>query len=159
MSTFGWLHLQKTVVKKEVKKQISAGIDKNDLLLLTFSKREARTRLRWEHSSEFEYKDQMYDVVETWTLGDTVYYWCWLDHKETKLNKQLKELADRASGKSKKIREKNERFIPFVKSLYFAGFFRWNGSAPECLREQVSYFSDSYSSITIRPPTPPPQLM
>ncbi len=158
VATFTWLHYQKTIVKKEVKRQIIAGIDKDDLVLLKFSKKEAQIKLRWEHSKEFEYNQQMYDVVETGTLGDTVYYWCWLDQKETKLNRQLEELSAQALGKDNKIREKNERLISFFNSLYFAASFNWNGSTPELFYRQFCLFSDLYSSITIPPPAPPPQL-
>lgn len=110
IASFTWLYYQKAIIKREVKRQIIAGIDEDDLVLLKFSKEEAKTKLRWEHSKEFEYNRQMYDVVKTMTLGGMVYYWCWLDHEETKLNRRF------------------------------------------CL------FPNLYASITIPPPTPPPQF-
>jgi uncharacterized protein (DUF952 family) len=158
VATFTWLHYQKTVVKKEVNRQIIAGIDNDDLILLKFSKEEAQTKLRWEHSKEFEYNQHMYDVVETVTLGDTVYYWCWPDQKETKLNRQLEKLSAQALGKDHKIREKYERLISFFNSLYYTAFFNWNVSIPKLFCRQLCLFFDLYSSIRIPPPTPPPQL-
>ncbi len=158
VATFTWLHYQKTIVKKEVNRQIIAGIDKDDLVLLKFSKEDAQTKLRWEHSKEFEYNHQMYDVVETMTLGDTIYYWCWWDREESKLNRQLEELAAQALVKDSKIREKLERLISCFKSLYCTFSFNWNVSVPELLYKQFCLFSYLYSSIIIQPPTPPPQL-
>ena len=87
------LNHDRSIAKKEIEDHIAAGISKSDLVLLIFSTEETRTLLRWEHSREFEYKRQMYDIVETKSLGDTVYYWCRWDQKETKLNEQLRELA------------------------------------------------------------------
>jgi hypothetical protein len=158
VATLTWLYYQKTIVKKEVNRQILAGIDEEDLVLLKFSKSEVRTKLRWEHPKEFEYNRRMYDVVETMTLGDTVYYWCWFDHKETELNRRLEELAAQAMGKKNKIRKKAERFFSFFKSLYCNISFSWNGAIPELLSRQFCLFSEFYASVAIQPPTPPPQL-
>jgi hypothetical protein len=157
VATFTWLYCQKTIVKREVNRQIIGGLDKDDLILLKFSKEESQTKLRWEHSREFEYNRQMYDVVKTMTLGDTVYYWCWLDHKETNLNRRLDELTAQTLGIGHKFREKQELFVSFFKSLYCPVSINWNLSIPESLYNQISLFLDVYTSITIQPLTPPPQ--
>jgi hypothetical protein len=99
----------------------------------------------------------MYDVVKTMTLGDTVYYWCWLDHKETNLNRRLDELTAQTLGIGHKFREKQELFVSFFKSLYCPVSINWNLSIPESLYNQISLFLDVYTSITIQPLTPPPQ--
>lgn len=156
--TFTCLDFQKTIAKREVNKRIIEGIDKDELVLLKFSKEETQTKLRWEHSREFEYKNKMYDIVEAKTVGDTVYYWCLLDCKETTLNRRLEELTAQELRKGHKIREKYEPFISFFKSLFCTVSFNWNGSKTESLYKQLCLFLDLYSSITIQPPTPPPQI-
>ncbi|PTB91022.1 hypothetical protein C9994_16285, partial [Marivirga lumbricoides] len=93
--TYSWLSHQKRAVKHEVKWKMIAGMDKNELVLLKFTSEEAKV-LKWEHAKEFEYQNEMYDVVEQQTIGDTTYYWCWWDHEETALNKQLSLLVVKA---------------------------------------------------------------
>lgn len=155
--TFTCLYYQKIIVKKKVDKQIIAGIGREDLVLLKFSKEDLTAKLHWENSKEFEYNRQMYDVIETITLDDAVYYWCWRDHKETKLNRRLEELTAQALGRDRKIKGNNERLISFFKSLYFTISYIWNGSASESSDKQCCLFLNLYSSIIMQPPTPPPQ--
>lgn len=157
--TFIWLHYQKTIIKKEVRTQIRAGIDRDDLVLVKLSKKEVQTKLKWEHSGEFEYGDQMYDVVDTLTLGDMVYYWCWRDHKETKLNRRLDKLAARTLGKDDKIKEKSWCLISFFRSLYCTAPTNWMGLTSKSVFNLYCFLFDIHSSITIQPPTPPPQLI
>jgi hypothetical protein len=159
VGAFTWVHYKKTIVKKEVEKHIIAGINKDDLVLLIFSKEETQTLLRWEHSKEFEYNHQMYDVVETLTFGNTICYWCWWDQEETKLNRRLRELAAQACGEAPKIGEKNEPSILSLKTLYCAVYYGWKISTPELFYKQFCSFFDLYSSIFIQPPTPPPRLV
>ncbi len=155
--TFTWLQHKKTTVKKEVKRQIEEGIDEDEIVLLTFSKEEIKTKLRWEHPREFEYNHRMYDIVESMTEGDTVYYWCWYDHEETMLNRRLAELKNQASGKSPKIRKYTALILSTSESL--TCLFPYNGdvSIPELLNKQIGIFYHLYSQIFIQPPTPPPQ--
>ena len=157
VATFAWLYYQKTIVKEEVNRQITEGIDRDELVLLKFSKKDAQIMLRWEHSKEFEYDHQMYDVVKKMTLGDTVYCWCLTDHEETKLNRRLEELSEQTFGKGPKIREKHEVLISFFKLLYFSESFDWKGSVFETFDGQFRLSLNLYSSVTIQPPTPPPQ--
>jgi hypothetical protein len=153
-----WLHYQKTSVKREVYRQILAGIDKDDLILLKFSIEEARTQLRWEHAHEFEYNRKMYDVVERQMLGDCVYYWCWPDHRETMLKMRLDELTAQTFGKDYRIRDYNERLLSLLMSLYGPVFFNWQGFTPAALNQPVGSWFDAYVSITIQPPSPPPEF-
>lgn len=156
--TFTWLHCQKTVIKKEVERQIIAGMDKDELVLLIFSKEEAQTRLRWEHSREFEYNDKMYDIVKTKTVGETVYYWCWYDHKETMLNRQLEKLSDRTLRKNPKIRSEIGLLASYLRTLYCIFSFNGDLTTPEFSNKHVILFYRLCSQFLIQPPTPPPQL-
>ncbi|MFQ3598711.1 MAG: hypothetical protein SNJ55_08730 [Chloroherpetonaceae bacterium] len=97
-ATYLWLHIQKRLVKKEVKAKLIAGIDKSELVHFTFSQSQIETDLRWEHSKEFEYKGEMYDIVETQIIGDSIHYVCWHDRAETKLNRRLQALIAQATS-------------------------------------------------------------
>jgi hypothetical protein len=156
--TLIWLHCKKTMVRKEVEKHIVAGVDKHDVVVLQFTKAETQTKLRWEHAREFEYNHQMYDVIETRTVGDRIYYRCLWDKEETRLNRRLEELAARSLGNGPKIREKQQRMLSAHRSLYrVAAYYRFL-STPELMVERLSLISNRYYSLAVQPPTPPPRF-
>lgn len=158
VGTFTWIHYKKSLVKREVQKQINQGIDENKLVVLKFSKQETQTELRWSHPREFEYKQKMYDIVETKTVGDTVYYKCWYDHEETMLNRQLEEAAEQIFEKSPKISNEIAILMSSSYTLYCPFSLYEDISIPKFLCHQVDLFYDLYSQILAKPPTPPPQL-
>lgn len=116
--SYGWLHYQKNLVRKAVKSQMIAGLDENALVLLKFTEADSKRLLHWEHAQEFEYQGQMYDVVRTETRGDTIYYRCWLDSRESELNQQLKQLVASTLEKDPTNQENQKRLTHFYKSLY-----------------------------------------
>ena len=118
-STFVIHQIQKKQIKKALKQKIIAGLNKKELLLFKFTEKEKQTQLEWEHSKEFEYKGEMYDVIETKIIGNTTYYWVWWDCEETKLNRKLNELVTLALGNNPQNQENQKRLNHFLKSLYF----------------------------------------
>ncbi|MBN2681033.1 MAG: hypothetical protein JXR58_00870 [Bacteroidales bacterium] len=153
--TYYWLQLRKYQLKKEVRKKIIAGIPKEELVVLRFSVSETKTVLKWKHSKEFEYKGEMYDIVDTEFLNDSVVYYVWWDNEETQLEKQLKNLANEALGKDPIAKNRLERFNSFVNTLYF------------CNHESMVFYTSDYvqkfqfviihyRGIVISPPSPPP---
>jgi len=82
LGTFGWLHYQKYAVRAEVKQMmINKGMAEEHLVVLQFTTEE-KALLNWEHDKEFEYQGQMYDVVDSYQVGDIFYYSCWPDMKK-----------------------------------------------------------------------------
>lgn len=71
-------------IEAEVHGLFKSEVPYDKLVYLRFSKDELAD-LRWEHDREFEYDEQMYDVVGLEICGDTIGYWCWLDHKEKRI--------------------------------------------------------------------------
>jgi len=156
-TTFTFLHYQKKQIKKVVKQQIIDGINKSDLVLLKFTKSETLTILHWEQSKEFEYNGQLYDVVEEEIKGDTIYYWCWWDYKETELNKKFDNLVTYVLGHDNQRKESQKRIENFYKSLYFKLLFEWNFFAIQS--DQItSFYYNNYRSISFPPPVPPPEI-
>jgi hypothetical protein len=154
--TFTFLHYQKKQVRKEVKHQIIAGIDKSELVLLKFTEEESQSKLKWEHSREFEYNDQMYDIVETEIKWDTIYYWCWWDNKETKLNKQLDNLLANALENNPIKKDNQKRLTNFYKSLYCQQLPNWHWFSFQTEQMTTDYTS-GYLTIFYPPPVPPPE--
>jgi len=126
--------------------------------LLKFTKEEAESKLRWEHSREFEYNGQMYDVVEKQEQGDTTYYYCWWDHEETKLNLQLSELVANAMGKNPLNKDKQERLTNFLKNLYCLEKADKPLFAQTARKISPVNIHSDYSSILFSPPAPPPEI-
>lgn len=159
LGTYTWLKMEKRKVKKTIKWRMIDGMDKSELVLLKFTKEEAEAELEWEHSREFEYNGQMYDVVEKNEVGDTTYYYCWWDHEETKLNRQLSELVANAMGKNPLNKEKQERLTNFIKNLFLKNHF--DKQALQLSGEETIHPSAhiTYSSFRFSPPTPPPEVV
>lgn len=154
--TFWWLHHQKDLVRKQVKHKIIQGIDRQELVLLSFTKQDIQEKLDWEHSKEFEYQGQMYDIVETIIAGDTIHYWCWWDHQETKLNKKLSLLTQRAFAKNPKQKEKKQHLSRYLQSLFFEKTSITIKANDLTITGHSCFYSFIYQSVNISPPTPPP---
>lgn len=150
------MNYQKDILRKQVKHKIIQGIDRQELVLLSFTKTEAKEKLRWKHSKEFEYKDQMYDIVESITYGDTIHYWCWWDHEETKLNKKLSVLTRQAFSKDPKQKEKRQLLNRFLQSLFFESSSDVIKTGYKLIAKQSGFYPFNYKSVYIYPPTPPP---
>ena len=116
-ATWKFLSIQLHQVKKEVSIQIRDGKPDRPEVLLKFTP-EQSAQLYWEHSKEFEYKGEMYDVIRTEEKGDTVFYWCYWDKKETRLKKSLDNLLTNAIGQGPLNKNTQDHLVSFFKSLY-----------------------------------------
>lgn len=125
IATYSWLQQYKKDVKKEVKRKMIAGIDKNQLDYFEFATQEINTKIRWEHAREFEYNSQMYDVVEKKTNGKKTLLWCWKDSEETILNQKLQKLFSFVFNHDSKSKDKENKLFSFYKTLYFQENFSW----------------------------------
>ncbi len=134
-----------------------AGIDREELVLLKFTEEEKQTQLNWKHSKEFEYRGQMYDIVETSIIGDTIYYLVWWDHEETKLNRQLDELVHFALRNSPKNQENQKRLQEFFNTLYFIENKIKESVAFTEAKNKCHFGQKTYYSISHSPPVPPPE--
>lgn len=156
-TTFVILQIQKKQVRKEVKWKMIAETDREELVLLKFTEEEKQTKLNWKHSKEFEYKGEMYDIVETSIVGDTTYYWVWWDYEETKLNRQLNELVSFALGNNPKNQENQKRLNKFFKSLYFSEDVKKDTFIFLDIKNKYYFGQKIYHSISHSPPAPPPE--
>lgn len=136
-----------------------AGMDKKQLVLLKFTKAEKETQLRWKHSKEFEFKGQMYDVVESEISGDTLSYRCWWDNEETGLNKKLTNLVSDILGNNQQNKENNKRLVQFFKSLYHTSNADWITPFRLVGNTNSIANSDCYISYSSDPLVPPPQIL
>jgi hypothetical protein len=152
-----WLKHQKKQVKREVKWRIIDGIDKSELVLIQLTKAEAEKKLDWEHSKEFEFEGEMYDVVDVEETTDSIKYWCWWDYEETALNKKLAEVVNGLLGNHPEKREKEQKLISFYQSLFSEKIFQWQILQFSQMSNPITEYR-FISNVHINSiPSPPPQ--
>lgn len=157
-ASFAILQFQKFQIKEEVKHAMISEMNIEELILLKFSESEKNSLLKWEHSKEFEYKGQMYDVVKTEVKNKITYYYCWPDDKETRLNKKLDELVAFTLGNNPSHNEYQKNLKLFFKSLYFSRYLQENFVVFSETRNSFLFNSEDYLSQFHIPKDPPPEI-
>ncbi len=137
-----------------------AGLDQEELVLLKFSKEETQSELRWEHSKEFEYKGQMYDIVSKEIKEDSIFYRCWWDHEETLLNKKLTKLVAKALDLDENKRDAHLNLHIYLRLFFCTELFMWQitPSQKTPIVYQDFIHDTHFTSWCFPPPTPPPKL-
>ncbi len=140
-----------------VKENMISGVEKHELILLKFTEKECQTKLNWEHSKEFEYNNQMYDIVATQMEGDTTYFWCWPDNEETELNKKLNDLLAYTLGKNPERKDAQNQLVDI-----FNLFYHFQSLENVHVFNQIcpinSYYTFSSIIFSSSPAVPPPEL-
>lgn len=133
------------------------SVNQDELVMLRFTEEESKNKLRWKHAREFEFNKQMYDIVSKEIKGDTTYYWCWLDHAETRLNKQLDDLVAGILGKNPQNRERQKNLLEYLKKLYCVSYSATFSKLTSTLI--TSYDKVDKCSVFYHvPPVPPPRF-
>jgi len=144
-------------VRKQVKRQIIAGMTKEDLCLLKFSKIEVNKYLKWKHSKEFEFDHYMYDIVFADSTNDSIFYWCWKDVRETELANNLDILMLQSMQKQNPQNKKTNKVIEFYKNLFIPANKNQYSKITEFRKNLFFYKLIEYSTFEIIPPDPPPK--
>lgn len=154
------LQYQKKAVKKKVKWMMIAGLDKQDLVHLSFSKAES-AQLDWKHSTEFAFKGELYDVVRTYEQGDQITYICWHDHEETALSRDLDQLLVNYFNQAPESNRTKARTVLFLKSLIAieTGIAMPRLHASNRQVENLKPYLQRHYSVHSGTPTPPPRLV
>ena len=155
-TSYFFVQLQKMQVKKEVKWKMIAGLDKEELVLFKFTEAESQSKLKWEHAKEFEYQGEMYDVVEIEIRANTIYYWCWWDHKETKLNRQLEELVTQVLDQDTTIQGNQRKLVDYFKKLFNKPYQKQFAVLLKSRPTDLMY-SENLAQMYSTPPVPPPR--
>jgi hypothetical protein len=136
--TLTWMYFNKLQIKKSVKRAIIHGVPEHQLSLVSISDSNKHL-LRWEHSKEFEYLGEMYDIVRRENCGDTTHYWCWWDKEETALNQYIAQLSSGFIEKSADRKQKLGYLFDFFKSIYFV--------AEEALMVHMATLNKKYNNF------------
>jgi len=150
--------LQQHEIRQEIKQQIKAGVPEDELVLFKIPNTSAGKprSLQHIHEGEFRYNGVMYDVTRQETHGDTIWYYCLADEKETQLFANLDESVKRDMNQNPARQQKLERILQLFGSLFLSNHqdFPFLDSA-----EEVKLTADRFGlKIWIGPPpTPPPE--
>lgn len=140
-----------------------AGMSKERLVRLAFTKGQVDTLLRWEHAREFEFQNQMYDVLERKEHEDSIIYWCWWDQEETLLNRHLDDFAKKAFTRDPQQQKAQDQLFQFLKSIYYSVpdvLESFTLVAPYAFSQRLIWGEkNEHHSWKQRPPFPPPKLV
>jgi hypothetical protein len=155
--TYTLLQSQKYRVKKDVENRLEEGRTDAQRVTLKFAVSEIKTQLRWEHEREFEHQGQMYDLIATTVVGDSVFYQCWWDKEETRLNRQLASLE--LLEKDAQPDEKSTEASPFLQPLFCQELLSWISPPTHWFPEQrVGGFINQFALyVALTPPQLPPE--
>lgn len=155
--TFSWLQMEKAHVRKAVKWQILNHVKKSELTLLQFSIAQSQNDLNWKHQGEFEWQEKMYDIVSFETKGDSIFYWCFADEEEEKINRKISAFLKDTWQNNLSKKEQEKRLDSFFKSLFVDEAESLSGMFPTIVAHQQFSFNSKLQQFGNRPPTPPPQ--
>jgi hypothetical protein len=86
--TMMYLQHEKGIAKHVMSEYLQAYA-KKDVVDIIIHKDQIHTILAWEHEREFEFAGEMYDVISSQIMGDSIIYQCLHDAKETSINKRI----------------------------------------------------------------------
>lgn len=155
--TFSWLQLEKARVRKAVKWQILNHVEKSELTLLQFSIAQSQNDLNWKHQGEFEWKGKMYDIVSFENKGDSIFYWCFADEEEDKINTKISAFLRDTWQNNPSKKEQEKRLDSFLKSLFVDEAESLSGIFLTIVAHQQYRSNSKLQQFGSRPPTPPPQ--
>jgi hypothetical protein len=157
--TYYALKKKKKMVRKEVKWKIIEGIDKSELVLLSFDKNETSKKLKWKHSKEFQFEGEMYDIVEKSETEDSIHYWCWWDSEETQLNRSLKNIVSKTFQKDPFNHSQQEKLLQYFKSIYIVKSIDSDNILQGSKKLAFAGNSISPYQVWLSPETPPPDFI
>lgn len=137
------------IEKKQVKEQI---------ILLSFNKTDIKNGnidFIWKHSKEFKYNGSMYDIVERIDSEDSVYFYCFLDEKENKLEANFNRHFEKDKEEKSRNSSGGTMLAQLITDLYLS---TQSLNSLNCYRQNYSPSSEvayTYNEPDI--PSPPPK--
>lgn len=145
------LQAEKETLRRDLKHRMMETEDESSFVHMAFANDDLETELDWEHDNEFEYRGEMYDVVERETRGDSTYFSLWWDKDETELNRKLAKL----------IKTKHQEETPaqnLLKNIKVFQSFTETEIRPVIsenntpISEYIRIYKDPFISIPLPPP-------
>jgi hypothetical protein len=156
---FGWFTGRLVVVRHEVKAKLATDKHAGPLVKLTFARGDVRDLLAWEHSREFRYQGEMYDVARTEEATDSISYWCHHDVKETSIRREISKWLARTFGRGDNGTPAPVRqLVHFFANMYPPGRIDFGLDLHSEKQDRPGGIVSSHvDGMTLRPPVPPPR--
>lgn len=154
-----WLQHQKESVRQEVAEKINRGLEREKLVLFKLRFEEVKTKLRWLSSHEFEFNHELYDVVEAAVDEGTVFLWCWADHEETRLKREIDQVIFQSLGRKKEAWAKQDEFSPASRYWPLLPRLCLRPRKPQLIAFIYLLPCPDYFCLSLQPPKPPPRLL
>tara|TARA_B100000508_G_scaffold141092_1_gene146377 strand:+ start:21042 stop:21512 length:471 start_codon:yes stop_codon:yes gene_type:complete len=148
---------ERQAIRKKVKHQIMEVTSNDELISFTFDQADTSKVLRWKHSKEFEYNNEMYDVVRREYHGDQVTYFLWWDHDETKLNRKVNQLASSLFDRSPTKERSSQQLSFFLSQLYTEEIESFVLHHKQHEEEHFFSYLMNIESVHLSNPSPPPK--
>lgn len=154
-----FLSIQIHQIREQVHAIVLHNLTEDQKLLLTFSNEDALTKLEWEHSREFEYNGEMYDVISLEVNGDSTSYLCYHDVRETRAKNELRNVIASALGSTPHNQKSQSHITDFLKTLFPIEPVHFRPIAESTAeRNEIKRYQFSATIHLAIPPTPPPEF-
>ena len=107
------------IIKQNIKYSIKLNLP-NELLTLIISTPSTAKEILWKERGEFRYRGNMFDIVrKVIKSGDSIFYYCINDKKETKLFSNLEEYVNKSQEAQKDASSRFQNYLNFHSILFF----------------------------------------
>ncbi|MEQ9375489.1 MAG: hypothetical protein RIG68_09935 [Imperialibacter sp.] len=153
-SIFYWSRMN---IQADVIGRIFEGLGESEQTVLRLSKQEAEKEIVWEHSKEFRYKGQFYDIISVQELPDSVYYTCYWDKEETFITDLFEGILFEELTHDFQDDATASHLVEVIKTPYKLDQFSWSAldRLPQPGKHQQT--QQIYNPKNLSPPSPPPK--
>lgn len=144
--------------KEYVRNNMLSDISEEEKCILQFSIHDAKNNLHWEKPDEFEYKGEMYDVISSKQIRDSVIFICYHDKKESRLKESYAELLINSFGNDLQ-KEQQSRIKIFFNVLYLPAGISDLPATFESTAQTRSTTRELLNKFRQKPPAPPPKSL
>lgn len=156
LSSYLLMNYEIKKVKKEIKHRLKNELKPEDYISFAIARSQLHL-LNWEHDKEFEFRGEMYDVVSTTSIGDSIHYTLWWDHEESSLHKKLNRLLNLAWGSSENSKRSKHSLV-FSLLHFFVETMQFKNHIPLANASPNEIYLDLKASLPyINVEVPPPQ--
>lgn len=151
---------QQYQIRREIKHRIRAGLPETALVLLKIPQAwEAGRHPDFQriHDREFRFKGKMYDIVRREMHGDTTWYHCVSDEKETELFANLDQMVRNECRQNPQRKQQLEKLQQLLNLLFVLASGQSNLLDPVTRNQPAN---DRFIPLpwTQSPPVPPPEV-
>lgn len=152
--------IQQYEIRREIKQRLKAGVPETELVLLKILKtleKKSNPAFQRIHEREFRYDGNMYDIIRQETHGDTTWYYCLSDEKETQLFANLDELVKQDMAGNPQHRRQADELLRILSVLYYGQKIE-SFSIFSHEQKTATFFFFSLKTWDFTPSTPPPEV-